>query len=344
MSGIRGRLVPRDSNEYRWVASVIQSVSKLSGTTSRWNQELYEELRPHASGWAMDDGGMTVNAAQVFTPVAQAYTADRPLTEDELEQLRDAVLTVAHEARHLIHAFGDENTAGAVPAKSADALILEEGLTETWALNNLDAVIRDIGLHKVQPDVLRTESVNGYPAYTAATDELVRGTAELAELPEEQVRDTLEKTDRSQRWAAVADLVIDKRLAGLMPPQHRDHVKTQLVNAMRPQLNGLGAVQSNKDLPEETKTTAGQQSGQRVTAALGAVTADIEQHYRDWYAEQAAQPQQVEPQQAQQADVRHLRQFLQDEPTVRLGTVPASEAATGERPHVDPRRGIGMGE
>ncbi len=198
MSGV-GRPIPRNSNEYLWVASVIRSVEKLSGTPSRWNGELHEELRANAVGSALDGGGMTVSVDNVLKPVAQAYTAGRPLTETELLELRDAVLTVVHEAYHLTHEFGDENTPGGAPAYSPDALVLEEGLTETWAHRNVDAVIQDIGLAQVQPELTGVVSFDSYPAYTAATDEVVRGAAEISGLSPSQVRTALERQQAVQR-------------------------------------------------------------------------------------------------------------------------------------------------
>jgi hypothetical protein len=343
MSGVIGQPVPRDSNEYRWIASVIRSVEKLSGTPSRWNGELHEELLPGAVGSALDNGGMTVDVAEVLRPVAHAYTADRPLTEVELLQARDAVLTVVHEAKHLTHALGDESNPGATPLSSADALVLEEGLTETWAHQNVDAVINDIGMGEVQPGLLEVESFDSYPAYTAATDEVVRGAAEVSGLRSSHVRSALDHAPRTQRWAAVADLVIDQRLADVMPAEHRDVVRTQMVQAMRPHLGDIIAVQKSKQQSDVGKSIAGHQSAQRAVIALSTTTAGIENHYRDWYRQQAiaqAQPQ------AQAEDVQHLRKFLGQQPPGRVSGAHAAEASStpDNVRQLQPRRGQGLGD
>ena len=110
-----GPPIARDSPEYQWVSSIIRSVEKLSGRPTRWNGELSEETRPEAAGSALDDGGMTLNVDKVLKPLTQAYAADRPLTDDELVEVRDAVLTVVHEAKHLANALGDEDSPGATP-------------------------------------------------------------------------------------------------------------------------------------------------------------------------------------------------------------------------------------
>jgi hypothetical protein len=299
-----GRPVPPNSNEYLWVAGVVRSVEKLSGTASRWNGELYEETRSNAGGSAMDDGGMTVNVDRVLKPVAQAYTAGRPLTEDELVNARDAVLTVVHEAKHLSNPLGDDSAPGATPVYSPDTLALEEGLTETWAHENVDDVIQDIGMDRAQPGLLSAESIDSYPAYTAATDELIRGAAEVSGLPQSQVREGLEQADRTDRWAAVADMVIDERLGDVMPAEHREVVRTQLVQAMRPHLADVAAAQGSEHQSDVAKSIAGHQSAGRAVTALSTSTAGIENHYRDWHRDQAINQAAPDP------EVDHLRKFL----------------------------------
>jgi hypothetical protein len=294
-----GRPIPRDSPEYAWVSSIIRSVEKVTGRPSRWNGELYEETRPNTAGSALDSGGMTVNAAKVLAAAGKAYGANRPLTEDELIEARDAVLTVVHEAKHLTNALGDEAAPGATPVYSPDTLALEEGLTENWAHANVDRVIQDIGMDRYQPEILTVESIDSYPAYTAATDVLVRGTAEVTGLSQSQVVDALDRADRSQRWAAVADLVIDERLAEVLPPEDREAIRSQLMQAMRPHLADAVATQQSDQLSDVAKSIGGHQSAQRAVTALSTTTAGLEEHYRD----AAAQPQ-------QSAEVDHLRKFL----------------------------------
>ncbi|GAA1607801.1 hypothetical protein GCM10009789_72770 [Kribbella sancticallisti] len=325
-----GRPVQPHTNEYKWVANVIRSVEKLSGTPTRWNGELYEETRAKAAGSALNDGGMTVNVDEVLKPVALAYTAGRRLTEDELIDVRDAVLTVVHEARHLTHQLGDESAPGATPVYSPDTLALEEGLTETWTHQNADAVIHDIGMDAVQPGLLGTESFDNYPAYTAATDELIRGTAEVSGLSQAQVVEGLERADRTQRWSAVADLVIDQRMADVMPPEDREVVRGQLVQAMRPHLGDVAAAQESEIQSDVGKSIAGHQSAQRATIALSTTVADIENNYRDGHR--------------QQGEVEHLRKFLGGEMPPNAGFRSRGDGAVPDNVrHLHGERGQGQG-
>lgn len=276
-----GPPIPRDTDEYRWVASVIRSVEELSGTKSRWNGELFEELEPGALGSALDDGGMTIAVADVLKPVALAYTANRPLTAAELLEARDAVLTVVHEAKHLTHALGDENAPGAVPAYAPDALVLEEGLTETWAHRSVDAVIQNIRMDSVQPGLVDAGAFDSYPAYTAATDDLLVGAADVSGLDSGDIRDKLVQAERTGRLAAIADLVIDQRLAEVMPAADRDAVRTQLVQVMRPHLADVVPVQESKEQTDDHKTRAGRQAAARAVVALSTTTAELENRYVD---------------------------------------------------------------
>lgn len=300
MSSIVGQPIGRETNEYKWVTAVIRSVQKHSGRPSRFNGELHEELNPEAVGSAHDKGAMTVSAANVLKPVSHAYTVGRPLDDAELLALRDAIVTVVHEAEHLTHELGDESAPGAVPVYSPEAMVIEEGLTEDWAHRHANAVIHDLGMHVANPDLLTTETFDSYPAYTAATDELIKGTAHLTGLRPSEVRTALEQADRTQRLGAIADLVIDKQLGDVMPAQDRDAVRTQLVNAMRPHLAVVENVQSSEAQSDVGKSIGGHQAAQRTVTALSTTAADLENRYRDAALAQAAPA----------ADVDHLRKFL----------------------------------
>jgi hypothetical protein len=166
MSGI-GPEIPAGSDDHELVARIVRAVERLSGRPSRWNGRLFEENL--GSARALDDGGMAVSVPLVVAQLRLAASG-RPLTEADRLMIKDAVLTVVHEAEHLTHHLGDENAPGAVPVYSADALALEEGLTETWALRHVDAVIQETGLDQQVPGLLETKVFNGYAANTAATD------------------------------------------------------------------------------------------------------------------------------------------------------------------------------
>ncbi|MGZ0151344.1 hypothetical protein ACXJJ3_30115 [Kribbella sp. WER1] len=47
----------------------------------------------------------------------QSWDAERPLSEDEVWLLRDAMNTVAHEATHLMAPLGDKTGTGGLPVR-----------------------------------------------------------------------------------------------------------------------------------------------------------------------------------------------------------------------------------
>ena len=83
-----GAEIPADRWEYRFVADVIEAVERRIGVPTRWNGRLWEETNEIFLASSLDDGTMTVEVAKVLEPVKLAYTADRPLTADEIDQAR----------------------------------------------------------------------------------------------------------------------------------------------------------------------------------------------------------------------------------------------------------------
>lgn len=155
-------------------------------------------------------------------------------------------------------------------------------------------------MDRYQPELLSTESIDSYPAYTAATDLLVRGTADVTGLSQSDVVSVLDAADRTQRWAAIADLVIEQRLADVLPAEDRGAVRTQLMQTMRPPLGDVVATQHSDDLSSVAKSIGGHQSAQRAVTALSTTTAELEARYRDAAIGQAPQTTEVD----------HLRKFL----------------------------------
>jgi hypothetical protein len=305
MTSRKGAALDPRSPEYQWVARVIRSVERRTGAPTRWNGTVYEEENQHFLGAAHPDGSMTLNLAKVLDPVRIAYTAGRPLSPDEEFRARDAVVTVVHEAAHLCSRPGDEAVRGSHPAHDAAGRTLEEGLIENWAHENVDSVIYDVGLDRTAPGVLNHRGTDAYPGYSGAARELVDGLARRSgQLSSDQVARQLVRTDRSQRWNAAADLVIDNRLAGLMPEEHRQTVRHQLVAPMRMAFAAAQAMQQDRSLVGAVKRVRSRRATTSALGALDAAVARIEQHYRDWHWQQAQQPRQDVEQQTRREQER----------------------------------------
>jgi hypothetical protein len=282
-----GPEIPPGSPEYIWVSSIISAVEKRTGTTSRWNGRLYEEPDPRYLGTAHHDGSMTVSPKKVLEPVRDAYTG-RPMNANDYIRVRDAVLTVTHEAAHLSSHLGDPTAPGAHPVGDPADRALEEGLAETWTHRNVDAVIYDIDMDRSVPGVIGPPNVDAYKAYSAATNSLAQGLGTVAGVRPDEVRRQLHGADRAQRWNKVADLMIDRRLGGLMPPEHRDVVRQNLVQPLRTEFAKLPDVQQDAKLAEAAKAQAGRRIGQDAVSGLNTALNNVETHYRSWYQQQAA--------------------------------------------------------
>lgn len=267
------------SPDYERIESVIRSVERRTGSPTRWNGRVFEEPDANLLGAAYPDGSMTVSRRNVLTPMHLAFTAGHPLTSQQNLQARDAAATVAHEAVHLSSHFGDPRAPGAYPLQDDAEMALEEGQAEHWTHRNLDDVIADIGLDEAAPGVLTQPSLDAYPAYTQAAVALNRGLAGRAGRTIDDVATELIKTDRTQRWNAVADIMIDARLAGLMPESHRTVVRQQVVAAARSAFADLPAAQQGT-MKEKNKAKVGHEAAVRALTGMDQAIGDAERRYR----------------------------------------------------------------
>lgn len=314
-----------DTFEYQWVAAVVDAVARRTGVPSRWNRELFEEPLPGNAGSALESGGLTVDR-EALDLVVKAYQGHQ-LDDDELETLRQAVTTVSHEAKHLTSWPGDLNAPDAVGLYEPDNVSLEEGLVEDWAQNTVDDVIRDIGMDQVVPGLTGHQPDDTSPAYTAGTDGLISGVSELTGASPEYLRQNIAATGRAQRWSATAQYLVEQRLGDLVPAEHRDAVRGQVMDAMRTQFAPLKALHDSEQ-SDMSKLIAGHQIGQQTVASLTTTLDGIENHYRE-HQQQAAL--QVDP------EVAQLRKFL-DQPSANHAPVQAVDSPTTTPDNVRPLR------
>lgn len=265
-----GPEVPPGDPAHEWVRRTVQAVEQRTGRPSTWNGRLYEEPSYAAMATARPDRSLAGGKDDVIQPLQNAATAGRY----EAFPLRAAVAAVAHEAIHLSTEYGDGDSDAEV-----GEVALDEGLTEAWTLANVNAVLTDIGMDRQVPSIVSQHTVDSYPTYTAATNELTRGLSEASGMQPDQVRDHLINTPRSERWNAAADLVIDGQLGGQMRPEDRAELRKHLIPEMRGGFEKLPAIQSGYDFELE-KGAQGQQIGQQAIEGLKATTGRLQAQYR----------------------------------------------------------------
>lgn len=276
----RGPLIDRRSPVYDWVRQVVEAVERRTRTLSAWNGEIYVETDPRVLGGAEADGSMTLTIADVIEPIRRIHSGVQ-LSDGDIEAARDALATIVHEAAHLSTRKGDPSLAGAHPPLDAPGEALDEGLTELWTRDNVDDVIQDMGLDQVEPGLLDAPVNNSYPAYTAATQGLIDSLARSTGTPSERLTEQIRRTDLSQRWSAIADLVIDRHLAGLMPAADRPVIREDLANRLRAEFARAQAIQEDPDADDVAKTQEGLHVGQRAANTLDLEVSRLQDGYRN---------------------------------------------------------------
>ncbi|TCO14876.1 hypothetical protein EV652_12380 [Kribbella steppae] len=231
------------TQEYEWVSSVVAAVERRTGRTSRWNRQLFEEGSGFKGGKAVADGPLLLSRADVLDPVMRAYDTTAPLTPDQIVAARAAAYVVVHEAVHHLSDPGDDSAAEAVWHGSPEETALEEALADTETMRIETDVIRDIGMDRDVPRILDLHITGDgpYSAYNEGLDGVVHGLAELTDRDPDDIRSTIHQTPMPQRYNAMADLIIDKRLSDLA--EHRTEFRAWLAAPLRSELGALAKYQ-----------------------------------------------------------------------------------------------------
>ncbi|MET9271156.1 hypothetical protein [Kribbella sp. NPDC003557] len=338
--------VPPDSWEYRLVAAVVYAVEQRVGgaARTRWNGRVAAEEDPDFVGLAEEDGSLSLSIANVLEPLRRARDLDRPLTDDEAFDLREAMATLTHEAAHLVAGYGDEEAPDAYPYDAA-AEAFNEGRTEHWTHRNLDNIVRDVfsdaGLEKAEVAVLSQPNDDAYAAYTPAARYLDQALASRGGLTSAEVTQRLMCADDLQRWNVAVDLVIDERLVktGLMPEAHRAEVRKELVAPLRDSLTDLVAVEADESLGDAQKSAESLKAAQNAVAELDHELNRIERKYRVENAQRAQQqanrPASRRTQAVRQAQ-QHLPPDLRRLRAATAGQAPAAGATSRSAGVTDP--------
>ncbi|MFI7062066.1 hypothetical protein ACIBL3_13870 [Kribbella sp. NPDC050124] len=273
-TGRLGALIPPGTPEYALVAGVVESVVRRSEMASQWNFRLYEEVDGKHPAFAQIGGPIAVHRPTVLEPLVRAG-ADPWLA-------RYAMIVLIHEAEHQMCVLGDDRSPDTVKLMSPEDTALEEARATLRSERDTDEIIRELGLDREVPGILDAKVDWGYPAVSRCLEDSVDALAVLADRPAAEFWSTIDKTPRPQRFNALADLVIDKRLGDVMPESHRVLMRDRLTRSLRHELGAL----MQYEVPEwSSKHTAaeaariGAEHAQRAVADLTERLADAEAHY-----------------------------------------------------------------
>jgi len=266
--------------EHEWMTRVVRAVEQRAGRLSNWNGRLYEEPLPVA-GRVDSDGSITVNRAAVLEPARVADTTDQRLAPDDGYAAGRAAVHGLQLARLSLSTPGDESLPGATKLGSLEDMALEQALADRWAHHHSDeAMLEDIGIGWDQG--VSTNVSASSPAYTTATDTMMYTLSGQSGVPVSELRATIEKTGRAQRFTAIADQMIDNKLGDLVPDEHRAEVREALSGPVRRELRGLTMTELSQHAHPGTKLSWGHESAEWAMTELSANLEDIESHYRGW--------------------------------------------------------------
>jgi hypothetical protein len=322
VSGVTTALGPEilpGTREYEWVASIVDAVERRTGRRSSWNRRLYEAIG-ESDGWAGIDGPLSIKR-NVLDAVMHAYDATGPLGLQETGGARVAVMLVVHETDHHQNSVGDETAPDAVAYTSAEGVAVTEGLADINRDRIVDQVIDDIGMDQAVPRIHDLTATTPYAGYQTGVQGVLDGLHEISGRSPEEVLTAVDRTPFAQRYNAMADVVIDSRLDGLMPPEHRSQIRLRLTRPLREELGKLAGYDPKTDLPNAL-ADRGRAAAATAVERLGSELAAIESHYRrhgdhpprmPMSAQERSQVQRIEAHYGRpplDAETAHLRQFL----------------------------------
>ncbi|WP_432882240.1 hypothetical protein ACQPYH_39005 [Kribbella sp. CA-245084] len=335
---LRGREILPHTREYQWVASIVAAVERRTGVPSSWDRRLYDE-HSGTGATAEYDGPMTVSRQLVLEPVMRAYDATGPLDLDTVGWARIGAMTVIHETDHHQHPAGDEHAPDAVRFYSPEAEAVIEGLADSNRDRIADPIIQDIGMDKAVPRILEVHAVMPYAGYQAGVEGVLHGLHTLSGRSQHEVWTAVDQTPFVQRYNAMADVVIDSRLAGLVPPEHRSQIRLQLSQPLKEELGGLTAYTAETEPPVQL-AVRGRETATRAVQRLEQELSTVEQHYQQYgehpprmpmSAEQTALVQRIEAHYGRSTDLEtaHLRRFVDSSASARLGGAAGGSGAAG---------------
>jgi hypothetical protein len=184
-------------------------------------------------------GGYRLNEERVMRPLREMMaTAGQQHDPQTLERYKQALLSLYHEANHLVVGAGERWS----DYERSDrwSTPLEEGVTEAFSHRHLGDLIDRLGLEQVAPGLSRAEVTREYPSYVPAAETLARGVGAMAGLSEDEVLRQLNSRAPTGKLPAVADMVLHGTgLSGRIPPQDIPQWKTGIEETVRRQLQPL---------------------------------------------------------------------------------------------------------
>jgi hypothetical protein len=239
------------------------------------------------------DNTIEYNDERVTAPLKEMFANARVHNQDQetLQWYREALKTTLHENVHLLAGEGTEHSdAMRAFATAPGARPLEEGVTEVYSYNNLNAYIDDLGLEEIAPGIRSAPAHPSYRQFTPAAQTFADSIGRRSGVGGDEVIRRMAVVNAEQKFRVAAATIYDTSdLPGLVPADQRDAAIQRIEASMRPPFARINDLSASS--PDQVR---------RQSALAGGQAADAGYQEVRTLRQQWAQPPRAVAQEAQQ--------------------------------------------
>ncbi|GAA1604577.1 hypothetical protein GCM10009804_71070 [Kribbella hippodromi] len=219
---------------------------------SAWNGRVVESTGAML-GLAHWDGTLYLDREAIIDPLHHLYAhAGETQSAATLIRYRESLATLLHEHAHFLGPTNATQEAAREAFVKPGSRQLEEGVTEAWAQDHLDAYIRHLGIDKAAPGITSIQAPGYYAAFVPAVRTLTTDLESRNNLaPGELLALLNRQTAAGQLPLLVALTYNSTRLPDLEPPD--TPTRSRLESILR---SGLAHLDNFEFAPPEAATAS----------------------------------------------------------------------------------------
>ncbi|MEV4266535.1 hypothetical protein [Kribbella sp. NPDC049584] len=235
---------------------------QVSGANhSSWNGRFGAPIpqQSELGGTANWDNSISYNPRHVDEPLQDMFRNARVHNQgkSELRRYRDAIRVVLHENVHLLASEGREHSQSyAAMANGPGVRQFEEGVTELYAHQRLDAYIDELGVDQIAPGIKQVKSPMVYKQVTPAVEGFAETVGRQSGVQRDELIGRLAVVPADQKFRVAAEAIYDNsKLPGLIPPDQREQAVGQIARAMGAEFSKVSQLPKSADA--DTRRTVG---------------------------------------------------------------------------------------
>jgi hypothetical protein len=260
-----------------------EAAVRISGAHhSSWNGRLRDTTAQDGDVRGIAEWNHTIayNRASVSEPLQQMYQYARHYNQDPktLQSYREAMKTVLHENVHMLAGEGKQHAhAQHAFANEPGVKQAEEGFTELYSQQQLNAYIDDLGLEEIAPGIKDADAAVAYKKYLPAAQNVADTIGRNSGLGSEEVVRRMAVVTADQKFHAAAEMIYDSSdLPGLVPSEQRDEAVRRIAAAMGPEFAKVENI-TTSDVDAQRRESA--LVGSQTTKAAYGVVRDLKQQW-----------------------------------------------------------------